>query len=102
MYDMKEDRSGEIRQDEDIDYFKDKVSSLELQLKDKDREVRYLREMLRQRESSISWRLSQLYGKFFSMGSPVTKALSLVMERIVPMEKQASLKKSDDYKNELE
>ena len=99
---MKEDRSGEIRQDEDIDYFKDKVSSLELQLKDKDREVRYLREMLRQRESSISWRLSQLYGKFFSKGSPVTKVLSQAIERTMPMEKPASLKNSNDYKNELE
>ena len=99
---MNEDLSAKTRQNEDIEYLKDKVSSLELQLKDKDREIRYLREIVRQRESSVSWRLSQLYGKFFSMGSPVTKALSRVFEKAMPMEKQASLKKSDDYKNELE
>src|SRR5271157_2935623 len=102
MLNMNEDLSAKTRQNEDIDYLKDKVSSLELQLKDKDREIRYLREIVRQRESSVSWRLSQLYGKFFSMGSPVTKALSRVFEKAMPMEKQASLKKSDDYKNELE
>ncbi len=73
-----------MAESEELEYLRERVESLELQIKDKDRQILDLKETVRQRESSASWRLGQLYGKFFSMGSPITKALLGFFNRVSP------------------
>lgn len=60
---------------------------LGLQLRDKNDkitnlqgEITYLKEVIKQRESSISWRLTQRYGKYFKYNSRFTRILVQILD----------------------
>ncbi len=85
---MGTDRNGKLnmpnKTEREVEYLRERVESLELQIKDKDRQIQDLKETVRLREGSASWRLGQVYGRFFSMGSPITKALLGIFNRVFP------------------
>ncbi len=60
------------------------VKAQEAALKKKDDEIARLNRVIKQRESSVSWRLSQAYGRFFSTRSPVTRALRRLIGLAIP------------------
>jgi glycosyltransferase involved in cell wall biosynthesis len=81
------------------------VSDLESQLKIKITEVAYLHEMFRQRESSLSWRFSQFYGKYFSMDSRLTRFILYLLNKSVQSLEHRDTVKTEEtryYKQELE
>ncbi|MDI9393966.1 MAG: methyltransferase domain-containing protein [Euryarchaeota archaeon] len=65
-------------------------SDFKSQLEDKTNEILDLKETLNQRESSLSWRFSQYYGKYFSVNSPITKIVTPLLNWIVGPNKSES------------
>lgn len=97
---MQEDKPQTHDKEQDVEYLRNRVHALELEVKDKDRQIGDLKETVRQRESSVGWRMSQFYGHFFSMGSPVTKALTRLFNRVSPTNETES-KHIEVYREEL-
>jgi glycosyltransferase involved in cell wall biosynthesis len=62
---------------------RDKLSSLEGRLEARNAENARLRQVIHDRENSLSWRLSQHYGRLFGPGSFVTRALTAFFGKIL-------------------
>ena len=74
---------------------------LRRQLDEKDNEVNYLKSIVKSMESSASWRIGQLIGRYFSRFSGTTRILLYLCGKIAPNidEEQATFK--DDLKTIL-
>ena len=66
-----------------IDELQNLTADFKSKVEDKTSEILDLKETLNQRESSLSWRFSQYYGKYFSIHSPVTKVTSHVLNKMM-------------------
>ncbi len=77
--------------DTKINELQNLATDFKSKVEDKTNEILDLKETLNQRESSLSWRFSQYYGKYFSIHSPVTKVVSSFLNIMM------SSKKSEHY-----
>ena len=84
LQDLNADLTSQLEdKDFKINALQEVTADLRSQLEDKTNEILDLKETLNQRESSLSWRFSQYYGKYFSIHSPVTKSISSLLNKMV-------------------
>jgi glycosyltransferase involved in cell wall biosynthesis len=91
--------------DGDLASLINKVHILENQLENKNQEIQILKATLRQRESSLSWKISQLYGSYFKSDSIITCTLSYILNDIISLISKKFLKKyvfSSNEESEME
>jgi hypothetical protein len=72
-----------VEKSSEIEKLQKIISNLDDQLKDERKAVKSLILALQQRESSLSWRFSQYYGKYFKMSSRLSILISIVLNRIL-------------------
>jgi glycosyltransferase involved in cell wall biosynthesis len=82
----------------------ERKAELEEQIRKKSDEAAYLKELIRQRESSISWRFSQFYGRYFSIKSLPTRILRRSINTILSLRKEDKQSPNNikAYKQELD
>ncbi len=79
-----QDRNNEIEGLKDnIQDRNNEIEGLKGKIQNRNNEIEGLKAILNQRESSLSWRFSQFYGKYFSLESSVTKTISAILNRIM-------------------
>jgi len=71
-------------QETEVLKLREQVKHLEATLTNKEQEVFGLKEIVLQRESSVSWRLSQIYGKYVSNNSVFTRLLRGMFNKVMP------------------
>ena len=88
-----------------IEALQQESADLKNQLEIKNLEIGELKEILRQRESSLSWRFSQFYGRYFSTDSRLTRFISYFINKIAQsLEHRNTVKTKETkyYKQQLE
>ncbi len=75
-----------------------KLDQKELEIQDlkselilKDNKISELEQILSERENSLSWKLSQYYGKYFLMNSHITKLIGYITNKFIFKNKSLQL-----------
>lgn len=69
--------------DNNIKELKYETADLKSKLDEKSGDILNLKETLHQRESSLSWRLSQFYGRYFEIDSSLSIFLSKILNKLI-------------------
>ena len=72
-----EDKNNKIKEIQNL------TADFKLQIEEMSNEVLNLKETLNQRESSLSWRLSQFYGRYFEIDSLLSRSVSKILNKLV-------------------